>query len=44
MLTPNKLIAKFQDVGVGTVEYRIQRGRASGAIPKASVVRAKKSS
>lgn len=42
VLTPNKLIAKFQGVGVGTVESRIQRGRASGAIPKASVVRAKK--
>jgi len=42
MVTPVKLIAQFQQVGVGTVESRIQRGRASGAIPKASVVRAKK--
>ena len=42
VLTPVKLIAKFQGVGVGTVESRIQRGRSSGAIPKASVVRARK--
>lgn len=44
VLTPVKLIAKFQGVGTGTVESRVQRGRASGAIPKASVVRAKKES
>ncbi len=42
VLTPVKLIAKFQGVGTGTVESRVQRGRASGAIPKASDVRAKK--
>lgn len=42
VLTPVKLIAKFQDVAVGTVESRIQRGRASGTIPKASAVRARK--
>ena len=42
VLTPVKQIARFQEVGVGTVESRIQRGRASGAIPKASVVRARK--
>jgi hypothetical protein len=42
VVTPVKLIAQFQQVGVGTVESRIQRGRASGAIPKASEVRAKK--
>jgi hypothetical protein len=42
VLTPVKLIAKFHRVAVGTVESRIQRGRASGAIPKASEVRARK--
>lgn len=42
VLTPVQLIARFQKVGVGTVESRIQRGRASGAIPKASEVRARK--
>ena len=44
VLTPVKLIAKFQGVGTGTVESRVQRGRANGNIPKASVVRAKKES
>jgi hypothetical protein len=42
VLTPVKLIAKFQGVGIGTVESRVQRGRSSGAIPKASEVRARK--
>jgi hypothetical protein len=42
VVTPVKLIAKFHGVAVGTVESRIQRGRASGAIPKASEVRARK--
>lgn len=42
VLTPVKLIAKFQGVGTGTVESRVQRGRASGNIPKASDVRARK--
>ena len=39
---PLRLIADFQGVAVSTVETRIKVGRASGAIPKASVVRARK--
>lgn len=39
---PLKLIAEFQGVAVSTVETRVKKGRASGAIPKASEVRATK--
>jgi hypothetical protein len=42
VVAPLKLIAEFQGVAVSTVETRIKIGRASGAIPKASVVRARK--
>ena len=42
VIAPLKLIAEFQGVAVSTVETRIKIGRASGAIPKASVVRATK--
>jgi len=40
--TPLKLIADFQGVAVSTVETRVKIGRASGAIPKASEVRARR--
>jgi hypothetical protein len=39
---PLKLIAEFQGVAASTVETRVKKGRASGAIPKASEVRATK--
>lgn len=42
VITPLKLIAEFQGVAVSTVETRVKKGRASGAIPKASEVRARK--
>jgi ribosomal protein L7Ae-like RNA K-turn-binding protein len=42
VIAPLKLIAEFQGVAVSTVETRIKIGRASGAIPKASAVRATK--
>jgi hypothetical protein len=42
VIAPLKLIAVFQGVAVSTVETRIKIGRASGAIPKASAVRATK--
>ena len=41
VVAPLKSIAAFQNVAVGTVESRVKKGRASGAIPKASEVRAK---
>jgi hypothetical protein len=44
VVAPLKLIAEFQGVAVSTVETRIKVGRASGAIPKASEVRANKES
>jgi hypothetical protein len=42
VVAPLKLIAEFQGVAVSTVETRVKAGRASGAIPKASEVRARK--
>ena len=42
VIAPLKLIAEFQGVAVSTVETRVKKGRASGAIPKASEVRATK--
>lgn len=42
VVAPLKSIAAFQNVAVATVESRIKKGRASGAIPKASDVRARK--
>ncbi len=42
VVAPLKLIAEFQGVAVSTVETRVKIGRASGAIPKASDVRARK--
>jgi hypothetical protein len=42
VVAPLKLIAEFQGVAVSTVETRVKAGRASGAIPKASDVRARK--
>jgi hypothetical protein len=42
VVAPLKLIADFQGVAVSTVETRIKVGRSSGAIPKASEVRARK--
>jgi hypothetical protein len=42
VVAPLKSIADFQNVAVGTVESRVKKGRASGAIPKASEVRARK--
>jgi hypothetical protein len=42
VVAPLKLIAEFQGVAVSTVETRVKTGRASGAIPKASEVRARK--
>lgn len=42
VVAPLQSIAKFQKVAVGTVESRVKKGRASGAIPKASEVRARK--
>jgi hypothetical protein len=44
VIAPLKLIAEFQGVAVSTVETRVKKGRASGAIPKASEVRATKES
>ena len=44
VVAPLKLIAEFQGVAVSTVETRVKAGRASGAIPKASEVRARKAS
>jgi len=41
-VAPLKLISEFQGVAVSTVETRVKIGRSSGAIPKASVVRARK--
>lgn len=42
VVAPLKLIADFQGVAVSTVETRVKIGRANGAIPKASEVRARK--
>lgn len=42
VVAPLKLIAEFHGVAVSTVESRIKIGRSSGAIPKASDVRARK--
>jgi sulfopyruvate decarboxylase TPP-binding subunit len=42
VVAPLKLIAEFQGVAVSTVETRVKIGRASGKIPKASEVRARK--
>lgn len=42
VIAPLKLIAEFQGVAVSTVETRVKIGRSNGAIPKASVVRARK--
>jgi hypothetical protein len=42
VVAPLKLIAEFQEVAVSTVETRVKVGRANGAIPKASEVRARK--
>jgi len=42
VVAPLKLIAEFQGVAVSTVETRVKIGRASGEIPKASEVRARK--
>jgi hypothetical protein len=42
VIAPLKLIAEFQGVAVSTVETRVKKGRASGAIPTASEVRATK--
>jgi len=44
VVAPLKSIANFQNVSVGTVETRVKKGRAAGAIPKASEVRARKES
>lgn len=41
VVAPLKSIAEFQNVAVGTVESRVKKGRATGAIPKASEVRAR---
>jgi hypothetical protein len=42
VFSPIQTIAKFQNVAPSTVETRVKKGRASGAIPKASEVRARK--
>jgi hypothetical protein len=42
VVAPLRLIAEFQGVAVSTVEMRIKIGRANGAIPKASDLRARK--
>jgi hypothetical protein len=42
VVAPLRLIADFQGVAVSTVETRVKIGRANGAIPKASEVRARK--
>ena len=42
VVAPLKQIAEFQGVAVSTVETRVKVGRANGAIPKASEVRARK--
>ncbi|MEY4321032.1 MAG: hypothetical protein RLZZ471_973 [Actinomycetota bacterium] len=44
VVAPLKSIAQFQNVAVGTVESRIKKGRGTGAIPKASEVRARNKS